>query len=306
MLDVETLHKVFRHVDFTENEVRLYLALLKKKACSPAEAARMSGLNMKKIYDYLEVLEKKGGCVRLNAGKKLYKPVNPDILLKRAKEKFTIEADEFQECANSASDDLLNLYRNALKADDELDYITVMKDPVQVAEVIVNLLANAKEEILQFSLCRTLRDTVSRVDQKMLAELDEKNRTMEEKIIKHRKVITHSLTGLEQLSEDLIRNTAGKYRKCENVDVRVVDKVHRSAIIIDRRDVLISLESRVQGKASLLRFHIRDEGFAEMLRDGFYANFNNAPSIKDLDVDILLGEKRIVRLGDKTTKQEVM
>jgi len=58
----------------------------------------------------------------------------------------------------------------------------------------------------------------------------------------------------------------------------------------------ISLKSRTPGRSSILKLHIKDEGLAEMLRDGFYAKFNNAPSVKDLDIDILLREKRIVHL----------
>lgn len=290
------VRKIFENLGFSENEGKAYYVLLQKEACSPAEVGRMASLNMKKVYDILSSLEKKGGCVQLNTGRKQYKAVNPEILFKKAQNILAIETELLNESINKVSNDLILLYRNAIEPDVKLDYITVMKDPVQIAEKISELSLNVRSEILNFSLNPMLLKNLNRIDKKLAEDLSKKSPGSTLESLKQRGVVVYSITGLEQLSKDLILETIKRCADYDNVDLRIVDRVPCKAKIYDSCDILLGMKSRTLNNYAPLTFHIKDEGLAELLRDSFYQRFNNAPSVKDLDVDILIRENRIVRL----------
>ncbi|MCK4807071.1 MAG: hypothetical protein KAT09_05470 [Candidatus Aegiribacteria sp.] len=290
------VRKIFENLGFSENEGKAYYVLLQKEACSPAEVGRMASLNMKKVYDILVSLEKKGGCVQLNTGRKQYKAVNPEILFKKAQNILAIETELLNESINKVSKDLILLYENAIEQDVKLDYITVMKDPVQIAEKISELSLKVRNEILNFSLNPMLLRNLNEIDKKLAEDLSKKSPGATLEALKQRGVVVYSITGLEQLSEDLVLETIKRCTDFDNVDLRIVDRVPCKAKIYDCCDILLGMKSRTLNKYTPLTFHIKDEGLAELLRDSFYQRFNNAPSVKDLDVDILLKEKRIVRL----------
>ena len=290
------VQKIFENLKFTENEGKAYYVLLQKEACSPAEVARMASINMKKVYTILASLEKKGGCVQLNTGRKQYKAVNPEILFKKAQNTLVIETELLNESINKVSKDLILLYKNAIEPDVKLDYITVMKDPVQIAEKISELSFNARKEILNFSLNPMLLKNLNKIDKKLAEDLSKKSPGSTLEALKQRGVVINSITGLEQLSEDLVLETIKRCGDFDNVDLRIVDRVPCKVKIYDCCDVLLSMKSRILNNYTHLTFHIKDEGLAELLRDSFYQRFNDAPSVKDLDVGILIKEKRIVRL----------
>lgn len=290
------LQKIFENLNFTENEGKAYYVLLQKEACSPAEVGRMASLNMKKVYDILSSLEKKGGCVQLNTGRKQYKAVNPEILFKKAQNILAIETELLNESINKVSNDLILLYRNAIEPDVKLEYITVMKDPVQIAEKISELSLNVRSEILNFSLNPMLLKNLNKIDKKLAEDLSKKSPGSTLESLKQRGVVVHSITGLEQLSKDLVLETIKRCTDYDNVDLRIVDRVPCKAKIYDSCDILLGMKSRTLNNYAPLTFHIKDEGLAELLRDSFYQRFNNAPSVKDLDVDILIRENRIVRI----------
>lgn len=291
------MQKIFANLNFTENEGKAYYVLLQKKACSPAEVGRMASLNMKKVYDILASLETKGGCVQLNTVRKQYKAVNPEILFKKAQSILAIETELLNESINKVSKDLVLLYKNAIESDVKLDYITVMKDPVQIAKKISELSSNVKNEILNFSLNPVLLRNLDEIDKRLAEDLSKKSPGSTLESLKQRGVVVYSINGLEQLSKGFILDTIKRCMDYDNVDLRIVDRVPCKAKIYDCCDIILGMKSRTLNKSMPLTFHIKDEGLAELLRDSFYQRFNNAPSVKDLDIDILIKEKRIVRSG---------
>jgi len=290
------IRKIFETLGFTENEGKAYYVLLQKEACSPAEVGRMASLNMKKVYDILVSLETKGGCVQLDTGRKQYEAVNPEILFKKAQSILAVETELLNESINKASKDLVLLYTNAIEPDVKLDYITVMKDPVQIAEKISELSSKARNEILNFSLNPMLIKNLNKINKKLAESLAKKSPGVTLESLKQRGVVVYSIMGLEQLSEGFVLETVKRCADHDNVDLRIVDRVPCKANIYDCCDIVLGMKSRTLNNYAPLTFHIKDEGLAELLRDSFYQRFNNAPSVKDLDVDILIKEKRIVRL----------
>lgn len=301
MSQVEKIHSVLKYLRFTENEVRVYIALLQKKLCSPAEVVRISGLKRVKVYDLLKSLESKGGCILQDTGKKLYEAVDPDLLMRRSKSKLKDEMDLLDNSISGINDELLELYSNSIEGDAKIDYITVLKDPVVYACELIRLSAQIQKECLLFSVNPRMGKTLekfSKNDWKILQEVKDKYGDPTYEIYKEKGAVFHSLTGLQNLNPDLIKDNAGLYRDNENIDTRIVDRIPCNVMIFDRRDVIVGLANRLSTGSSI-SFHIRDEGFAELLRNMFYMLFDSAPSVKDLDVDILLNEGKIAMLSDE-------
>ncbi len=301
MSQLEKVHSILKYLGFTENEVKVYIALLKKKICSPAEVVRISGLKRVKVYDLLKSLESKGGCILQDTGKKLYEAVDPDLLMKRSKSKLKDEIDLLDNSISEINDELLKLYNNPIESNTKIDYITVLKDPVVYACELIRLSAQIQKECLLFSvnpIMGKVLEKFSKNDWEILQEVKDKYGDPTYKIYKEKGAVFYSLTGLQNPNPNLIKDNAGPYKDNENIDTRIVDRIPCNVMIFDRKDVIIGLESKLNTGSSI-SFHIRDEGFAELLRNMFYMLFDSAPSVKDLDVDILLNEGRIVRLSDE-------
>ena len=208
MTDFDKTYRILNQIGYTENEVKTYLALLKKQKCSPAEVARMSGLPRRKVYDILQSLEAKGGCIQLNGVRKLYQPVDPDILLGKAEN----EVELLRTTATEVKADLAGIFKQAIEPDAKIDYITVMKDPIQIIKKYMELFAESRSEILLFSVDPVLETSLSRMDKQMKKEMVKNHSPLE--AIRERKVLVHSITGLDNLSEDIVREAAGIFRIC--------------------------------------------------------------------------------------------
>jgi sugar-specific transcriptional regulator TrmB len=302
-MDYKKIHDTLKYIGFTESEVRAYLALLRKEKCTPAEVGKLAGLSRVKAYDVLNSLEAKGGCVQLNTGRKLYEPTDPEILLKKAQESFVLEAGAFHQSHKEAGETLKKFYRNALKADDEIDYIRVMKDPVQILEELIRLISNSREEILLFAIDLALKKGIKKINKLVQDDLNKRYEVAFLEALKEREVKINILTGKRKPSVKPVRSTATHFKGYNNIDVRIIEEVPCKVMIVDKYEILIGLKGIYEGHYSLITFHLKDEGLAELLRTSFYSYFNNAPSVKDLDVDILLTEYRIVRLGEGKEKK---
>lgn len=307
MSQVEKVHCILKHLGLTENEVKVYIALLQKQRCSPAEVVRISGLKRVKVYDLLKSLESKGGCILLDYGRKLYEAIDPDILMKRSQGRLEDEVNSLKNSIGRIGGELADLYSNSIEGDAKIDYITVLKDPVVYACELIRLSAQIQKECLLFSVNPRMGKILEEFgdnEWKSLQKVKDKYGDPTYKIYKEKGAVFHSLTGLQNLSPDLIKDNAELYRDNENIDTRIVDRIPCNIMIFDRRDVIVGLENKLSTGSSI-SFHIKDEGFAELLRILFYMLFDEAPSVKDLDVDILLNEGRIVRLSEEQNRGDL-
>ncbi|MCD4848202.1 MAG: hypothetical protein K8R76_08430, partial [Candidatus Aegiribacteria sp.] len=89
-MNLKQLDEIFSYIDLVPGEVKVYLALLKKKNCTPAEVAKISGLKRTKVYDLLTSLEKKGACTLLQSTQKIYEPVDPEFLMEKLNKRLSL------------------------------------------------------------------------------------------------------------------------------------------------------------------------------------------------------------------------
>lgn len=123
-----------KELGLTENEVKIYLALLKEKILNPTRLSEKTGLHRSYIYDTLERLLEKGiVSTTLIDNKKHYQAVNPKVL----REHFELKLKQF----DSIIPQLSLLY----KATTEETNVELHKGKRVYRTLIKELTANLKE-----------------------------------------------------------------------------------------------------------------------------------------------------------------
>jgi len=92
-----------KEAGLTENEIKIYLALLRQGQLNPTQLAEKTGLHRSYVYDTLERLSEKGFVNSIVVeGKRNYQGANPNII----KEQFQLKLNNFESILPS----LVNLY----------------------------------------------------------------------------------------------------------------------------------------------------------------------------------------------------
>lgn len=90
--------KILKKLGLNENEVSIYLALLRKGACIASEIAELTKLHRTHVYDLLESLSRKGVVsFSIKDNKKYFQAVEPiklEVLLKRKEEELGEDKQE--------------------------------------------------------------------------------------------------------------------------------------------------------------------------------------------------------------------
>ncbi|MGB3478683.1 MAG: helix-turn-helix domain-containing protein, partial [bacterium] len=82
-----TIHQVLEKIGLTANETKVYLALIGLGTSLAGNIARKAGLHRRQTYDALHRLIGKGlVSYTVKAGKKLFRPVDPERIIEIAKQ----------------------------------------------------------------------------------------------------------------------------------------------------------------------------------------------------------------------------
>ncbi len=83
---MDSTYKDLQKIGFTENEARVYVALLEKPDSTGYEASRVSGVPRAKVYEVLASMERKGLLmVTSKEDRQLYRVIPPEVLLENQK-----------------------------------------------------------------------------------------------------------------------------------------------------------------------------------------------------------------------------
>lgn len=291
MLDYEIVQKIFRHINLTQNESRVYLALLESGNNTPSGIARYSGIARHKIYGILEQLLEKGGCILQNENPKAYGPVKPKILLDKAE----LEIASLMKATQQMNKQMKEIYdKKVSKKGNITDNINLLSDPVQIAELVKELTANAKDEILGYSVFSRWRPAMKRVDKNRFFELNKVFAEVLRKTIEEKGIKFYSMTSPEDLNTDLIRMRTENPKELPNFIVRITDRIPCPMIIYDRKEIFITLRNSETDPHTLKYIHISDKRIAEYLSESYYNLFKKATKLEDLDIEELLESKRLV------------
>jgi len=282
------------NLGFTEYEARVYFALIGKKYCSAAEAARISGIPRNKVYDVLKSLTAKGGCTLLKGSKKFYEPVNPTVLSRKARFKIEEEAVSLTKSIGAVENELFELYENPISENEDVDYITILADPTVQANRFFDLDKNIKKEYLCFAKEAIVATGLRRIDANLYKELQKDSMNVISQAIKERGVINYTVSTLKDVRKSAARWICEHCLDNDRVDHRIVEKVPFKAVIYDCSDLILTIRNRKNTGYSDVLFHLREPGLAEVLRNTFYTYFEQGISVKDLDLDILETEGKMV------------
>ncbi|MCP4231605.1 MAG: helix-turn-helix domain-containing protein [bacterium] len=288
---------IIKILGFTESEVKVYFALLTKSDCSVTEIARITGIPRNHVYGILTTLEEKGACLLRKGRKKLYEPIEPEILVKRAKYVLKEDSDALAECADFVKSELGDLYDNRAGSDGDVDYITVYRDPIALVETILKNVSESNYEILSFSrdldLVRQVRETS--VSSGMFLELGDRVNEVYLETLKGKKTEYRQILTIDQLGCVSRGSNYEELVKLKNVGYSVLESVPNQALVFDRERIILFLPNRRHGGFSLTAFFLQDKGLGEVLARSFYTYFDEGVPIQDIDIEVSITNGHIVK-----------
>lgn len=289
-MSINQLDEIFSYIDLVPNEVKVYMALLKKKNCSPAEVAKISGLNRTNVYDLLISLEKKGACILLQSNQKIYEPVDPNLLIEKLRKRLSLVTADISEVSKK----LNKLYNNSHDASDMVDYVEVITDQLLILKKFNNLLEIAKEEILICAADVSVIKKIKNKDLKLAKLLDIEFDELILKALK-KKIRVNVIIGLNNLNRDIFEQLNQKALSYENYDIRVIKKIPCKLGLIDGEHIIIGIKGIKTGKYTTSNLYLRDKGLGSYNRRSFYSYWEEGISIREIDTIALINEGKIVR-----------
>lgn len=287
-MNLNHLNEIFSYIGLVPGEIKVYLALLKKKKCSPSEVAKISGLKRTKVYDLLTSLEKKGACILLQSTHKTYEPVDPALLMEKVRKRFSLVTVNISE----VFDELSKLYANPYDANDMVDYVEVLSDQILIIKKFINLFELAEEEILISSTGESFMDELADKDRELAKSLNEEYSRLYIEAVR-KGVRIHGIFGQKDLERGVLEQENKQLLEFENYDMRVVEKIPCKMALFDGEHIAIGLRGIRAGKYGFNTIYLREKGLGSYLRTSFYSYWEKGISVKKIDIDVLVNEGRI-------------
>ena len=239
-------------------EAAVYVSLLGRSRFTATEVATQAGVPRQRVYDVLESLAAKGLCVkRLGERKRTYSAADPSValptLLAAYQEQQALENQRRAAVLDAILPSLSRAFASGQGEVDPLDYIEVLTDRRQVAERVMALSRQAREEILMLFK----RPLVASIEEN-LAEAH----AVADRIVR-RGVFEESAADDPEFF-DLIRqfHALGE-------EIRFVPELPIKVNLYDERVAVILLQNPVSGQSSLTCLVIEHISMAKALKVAF-------------------------------------
>lgn len=151
----EELIKEVRQLGLNSYESKVYLALIERDSLSVSEASKISGVPRARAYDILDGLVT-SGLATLKPGRyKRYSAADPDSfgqkLLSRNESSFAKQKETIERVTLKLKRKFESSINNKDNRSDPLEYVEIIKDPYQIHRRFMQLVGEAREEILVFT-----------------------------------------------------------------------------------------------------------------------------------------------------------
>ncbi|WP_148882979.1 HTH-type sugar sensing transcriptional regulator TrmBL1 [Thermococcus aciditolerans] len=138
-MNEEEIVEKLQKLGLTKYESLAYITLLKLGPSKATDITKESGIPHTRVYDVLSSLHRKGFVDVMQGSPRLYKPVNPEVVLERIKEDFIEDVENLKVA-------FLELYREVHGEDlPEIWTIQGFENTVERAEYVIR---TAKHEVL--------------------------------------------------------------------------------------------------------------------------------------------------------------
>lgn len=274
---------------FKPNECRVYLGMLQSGFKTPAKIARFCELPRQKIYRVLEDLVSKGACTILEGQRRKYTVVNPGVLIGKAQQRMRNLLTDSEDLAI----ELNELFEKANRNETAQDNVTILVDPVRVAELLADLMENVENEVLSYSTETKIMPFLDKLDSEKALEVSKRFRAGMERAVTEKAVSFLNLTSKQNINRSIIIYKEMEHKEQENVQVRLLDNIPCRLQIYDRETVILGIKNDISHQYTLKTLCIRDKGLASLLSSGFHAVFDKAQAIENGGIKELLDECRV-------------
>jgi len=277
-MDAPIILNTLKNLGLNSYEAKIYVTLLERHTLTVPEISRLAEIPRPSAYEALDKLMSKGICTSKPGKTKKYSASDPTLL----QEKFFAEADKsmethLQELENSfkqkqeeilqknssLKQNISNLtkelrpqYENSRLETNPLDYIEIIKDPFQISKRFMQLVGEAKEEILVFT-----KPPFSRPHEKLNEQVDQETEILKRRI--QGRCIYEIPTDEEEKRWwfKFIKRavTAGE-------QARVLDDLPMKMAIFDSKIVLFALADPVSKQISLTSQIVEHPALAKSLK----------------------------------------
>ena len=270
----------FQKLGFNNYEAKIYLALLERDTLSVSEISKLSRVPRVRTYDILEKLVT-GGLASLIPGKYMrYRAVDFDTLENKFIDKIDKKSLEEKGNIEKVTLTLRKHLEPTLKKrnsgeNNPIDYIEIIKDPYQMHKRFMDLVVEAKYEILGFT-----KPPYSGPRNK----LEEQN---EQQIIPLRRgLISRAVYEIPKDKEEIEWRYRAIDRMVKNGEkARVIESLPMKLGIFDEKTVMLPLEDPITGKTSFTVQIVKHPALAKTLKIVFGTIWNQAEDyhvLKDL------------------------
>lgn len=280
--------KRFKEVGLTSYEAKSYLSLLERDTLTVAEVSKIAEIPRANAYEALEKLMAKGMCIAKPGGTKRYSASDPALLEDRflgqldqatkteiqalktdmeAKEKQVLEkADTVKSNIAHMMKELRPQFEESRLQTNPMDYIEIIKDPYQIHKRFMQLVAEAKEEILVFT-----KPPFSSPREKLEEQVDR-----EAEILK-RRIRCRSIYEISKDEDEKrwqLEMINGAVRAGE--EARVSKELPMKMAIFDERIVVLALEDPVSKQPSFTTQIVEHRPLAKGLKTLFETLWHQA------------------------------
>jgi sugar-specific transcriptional regulator TrmB len=150
--DAEARVGMLRDLGLNAYESKAYLTTLTKEGLTAAQIADLSGVPRQRVYDVLASLVERGLVSAQPGGRgSRYSATSPQAALGALIDTETARIERLQAATAGLIENLTTVYDEGRRDQSPLDYISVLRGPVAIAERLVEIQSACREEILAFS-----------------------------------------------------------------------------------------------------------------------------------------------------------
>jgi sugar-specific transcriptional regulator TrmB len=255
-LDFRRFWQRLQSMGLNAYEARSYLVLVGHPRFKALELAARAHVPRQKIYEVLDSLVEKGFAQVIQEKTKLFLAVPPDeaipsYMSRRAEALKQQLADQDQAAAGMVKE-LMSAYSEGQGGRGTLDYLRIVNDPGQVASQFRKMLAEAREEYLEFSRPPYAVDPL---DAESVINARARG-------VSCRLLVEHGTLDAQH------QRFLSEYRDA-GVEVRQIEKVPMKLALLDSRQGLIALLDPVITKPAWTSVIFDHHGMAEAMKGLF-------------------------------------
>jgi sugar-specific transcriptional regulator TrmB len=276
-MDLNELTSKFQPIGITGREAEVYIALLKNKALTASEIAKVTSVSINKIYEVLQSLVKKKMCTEnyLN-GVKLFRSIDPKIAFQNIfsiyEEEINMKKNLFKE---ELEESLLAIYNKNDNIRNPLDYIEVVTDKGQARDRFLNIESKVENEILFFSKPPFVI--------KLGANLSLVKNTKKSNV-KMKSIYELSSSESSEYKEDLLKII--EQFESLGEEARIIEQLPLKLVIVDENITILSLIDNVAFNPELTTLIVHHPIFALTQKTLFEVYWNNAMTVEEYKKNI--------------------